>query len=44
MRYLPYNGGGIVPVELLRPAGRPRVAVTLGTVLTEMDASAPSPV
>ncbi|MFI8364938.1 nucleotide disphospho-sugar-binding domain-containing protein [Streptomyces sp. NPDC085612] len=37
MRYLPYNGGGIVPVELLRPAGRPRVAVTLGTVLTEMD-------
>lgn len=37
MRYLPYNGGGTVPAELLRRGSRPRVAVTLGTVLTEMD-------
>lgn len=37
MRYLPYNGGGIVPAELLRRGTRPRVTVTLGTVLTEMD-------
>ncbi|WP_046780143.1 nucleotide disphospho-sugar-binding domain-containing protein [Streptomyces yangpuensis] len=37
MRYLPYNGGGFVPVGLLRRGTRPRVAVTLGTVLTEMD-------
>ncbi|MEU7555079.1 nucleotide disphospho-sugar-binding domain-containing protein [Streptomyces sp. NPDC044571] len=37
MRYLPYNGGGIIPAELLRRGSRPRVAVTLGTVLTEMD-------
>lgn len=37
MRYLPYNGGGTVPAELLRRGSRPRVAITLGTVLTEMD-------
>ncbi|MEU2389507.1 nucleotide disphospho-sugar-binding domain-containing protein [Streptomyces sp. NPDC007369] len=37
MRYLPYNGGGTVPAALLRRGTRPRVAVTLGTVLTEMD-------
>ncbi|MFD8413899.1 MULTISPECIES: nucleotide disphospho-sugar-binding domain-containing protein [unclassified Streptomyces] len=37
MRYLPYNGGGTVPAELLRRGDRPRVAITLGTVLTEMD-------
>ncbi|MFE6910018.1 nucleotide disphospho-sugar-binding domain-containing protein [Streptomyces erythrochromogenes] len=37
MRYVPYNGGGFVPRELLRRGTRPRVAVTLGTVLTEMD-------
>ncbi|MCX5149870.1 nucleotide disphospho-sugar-binding domain-containing protein [Streptomyces sp. NPDC048550] len=37
MRYIPYNGGGTVPAELLRRGTRPRVAVTLGTVLTEMD-------
>lgn len=37
VRYLPYNGGGTVPAGLLRRAGRPRVAVTLGTVLTELD-------
>ncbi|MFB6615195.1 nucleotide disphospho-sugar-binding domain-containing protein [Streptomyces sp. NPDC056367] len=37
MRYLPYNGGGIVPAELLHRGTRPRVVVTLGTVLTELD-------
>ncbi|AQT76095.1 MULTISPECIES: nucleotide disphospho-sugar-binding domain-containing protein [Streptomyces] len=37
MRYVPYNGGGFVPRELLRRGDRPRVAVTLGTVLTELD-------
>jgi len=37
MRYLPYNGGGTVPAALLRRGSRPRVVVTLGTVLTEVD-------
>ncbi|GAA1079241.1 MULTISPECIES: nucleotide disphospho-sugar-binding domain-containing protein [Kitasatospora] len=37
MRYVPYNGGGAVPVELLRRGDRPRVAVTLGTVITRID-------
>ncbi|WP_371501777.1 DUF1205 domain-containing protein [Kitasatospora sp. NBC_00374] len=37
MRYLPYNGGGVVPADLLRRGTRPRVAVTLGTVVTEVD-------
>jgi UDP:flavonoid glycosyltransferase YjiC (YdhE family) len=33
MRYVPYNGPGAVPGWLLEPADRPRVCVTLGTVL-----------
>ncbi|MEV7774459.1 nucleotide disphospho-sugar-binding domain-containing protein [Kitasatospora sp. NPDC086791] len=37
MRYVPYNGGGVVPTEFLRPADRPRIVVTLGTVLAELD-------
>ena len=37
VRYVPYNGGGVVPVEFFSRAARPRVAVTLGTVLTEYD-------
>ncbi|MER7765973.1 nucleotide disphospho-sugar-binding domain-containing protein [Kitasatospora sp. NPDC096140] len=37
MRYIPYNGGGVVPTEFLRPADRPRIVVTLGTVLAELD-------
>ncbi|SOB83025.1 nucleotide disphospho-sugar-binding domain-containing protein [Streptomyces sp. 1331.2] len=37
MRYIPYNGGGIVPTEFLHPADRPRIVVTLGTVLAEID-------
>lgn len=33
MRYVPYNGGGLVPDWLAcAPADRPRIAVTLGTV------------
>lgn len=37
MRYVPYNGGGIVPAEFLRKPDRPRAVVTLGTVLAELD-------
>ncbi|WP_224281311.1 glycosyltransferase [Streptomyces sp. LS1784] len=37
MRYVPYNGGGIVPTEFLRKPERPRAVVTLGTVLSELD-------
>ncbi|WP_405020780.1 DUF1205 domain-containing protein [Kitasatospora sp. NBC_00070] len=37
MRYLPYNGGGVVPTDLLRRGTRPRVAVTLGTVIAGVD-------
>jgi UDP:flavonoid glycosyltransferase YjiC (YdhE family) len=33
MRYLPFHGPGTVPLPLLRPASRPRVLVTLGTVV-----------
>jgi UDP:flavonoid glycosyltransferase YjiC (YdhE family) len=33
MRYVPYNGGGQLPDWLLRTPDRPRVVVTLGTVL-----------
>ncbi|MFI2607882.1 glycosyltransferase [Kitasatospora sp. NPDC018619] len=36
-RYVPYNGGGIVPAEFLRKPERPRAVVTLGTVLAELD-------
>ncbi|MEU1185461.1 nucleotide disphospho-sugar-binding domain-containing protein [Streptomyces sp. NPDC005820] len=32
MRYTPYNGGTELPAWLLEPAGRPRVAVTLGSL------------
>ncbi|MFE6866703.1 nucleotide disphospho-sugar-binding domain-containing protein [Kitasatospora sp. NPDC057692] len=37
MRYLPYNGGGVVPAALLHRGARPRVAVTLGTVIAGTD-------
>jgi UDP:flavonoid glycosyltransferase YjiC (YdhE family) len=33
MRYVPYNAGGVLPPWLTVPAGRPRVVVTLGTVV-----------
>ncbi|WP_035805157.1 nucleotide disphospho-sugar-binding domain-containing protein [Kitasatospora mediocidica] len=37
VRYVPFNGGGVVPADLLHRAERPRIAVTLGTVLTQVD-------
>ncbi|QMU77788.1 DUF1205 domain-containing protein [Streptacidiphilus sp. PB12-B1b] len=37
VRYIPYNGGGVIPAELFAPRERLRVAVTLGTVLTAYD-------
>ncbi|MFF8772544.1 nucleotide disphospho-sugar-binding domain-containing protein [Kitasatospora sp. NPDC015120] len=37
MRYVPYNGGGVVPAALLHRGTRPRIAVTLGTVITDTD-------
>ncbi|WFE26144.1 DUF1205 domain-containing protein [Solwaraspora sp. WMMD791] len=33
MRYVPYNAGGVLPDWLRRPADRPRVLITLGTVV-----------
>jgi UDP:flavonoid glycosyltransferase YjiC (YdhE family) len=33
MRYVPYNGGGALPDWLLAPPSRPRVCVTLGSVV-----------
>ncbi|MFB7668008.1 nucleotide disphospho-sugar-binding domain-containing protein [Kitasatospora sp. NPDC056138] len=35
VRYVPFNGGGTVPADLLGRSERRRIAVTLGTVLTE---------
>lgn len=32
MRYLPYNGGAVLPEWLRDPPVRPRIAVTLGTI------------
>lgn len=32
MRYVPYNGGAVLPDWLAEPGDRPRVAVTLGSV------------
>lgn len=34
VRYVPYNGGGTVPRDLVARGPRPRIAVTLGTVVT----------
>jgi UDP:flavonoid glycosyltransferase YjiC (YdhE family) len=31
MRYIPFNGGGLVPGRLVSASARPRVAVTIGT-------------
>ena len=33
MRYVSYNGGGVLPPWLFEPSRRPRVAVTLGTIV-----------
>jgi UDP:flavonoid glycosyltransferase YjiC (YdhE family) len=38
VRYVPYNGGGGLPDWLLEPALRPRVCVTLGSVVPVVDA------
>lgn len=34
VRYVPHNGGGSVPLDLVARGSRPRIAVTLGTVVT----------
>ncbi|WP_200862765.1 nucleotide disphospho-sugar-binding domain-containing protein [Amycolatopsis orientalis] len=36
MRFVPYNGGAVLPEWVLRKPDRPRVAVTLGTVVPAM--------
>lgn len=36
MRYVPYNGGGVLPDWLRTPPSRPRIAVTLGTALPRL--------
>lgn len=33
MQYVPYNGGAVVPDWAMRPGTRPRIGVTLGTVV-----------
>jgi UDP:flavonoid glycosyltransferase YjiC (YdhE family) len=37
MRYVPFNGGAVVPPWALRRPDRPRVLVTLGTVVPSLD-------
>ncbi|GAA1158057.1 UDP:flavonoid glycosyltransferase YjiC (YdhE family) [Kitasatospora gansuensis] len=37
VRYVPFNGGGTVPADLTGRGGRRRIAVTLGTVVTEWE-------
>ncbi|MGF1425798.1 nucleotide disphospho-sugar-binding domain-containing protein [Kitasatospora sp. LaBMicrA B282] len=41
MRYVPYNGGGTIPADLIGRGTKPRIAVTLGTVFTEWEGIAP---
>jgi UDP:flavonoid glycosyltransferase YjiC (YdhE family) len=36
MRYVPYNGSGVLPPELPRSPGRPRVCVTWGTTMSRL--------
>ncbi|MBL7500774.1 DUF1205 domain-containing protein [Frankia sp. CNm7] len=36
MRYIPYNGGAVVPDWLREPPARPRVAVTLGNLVPQL--------
>lgn len=40
-RYVPYNGGGVLPTWLLDKPERPRIAVTLGTVSAVMNGLGP---
>ncbi|MEV6116056.1 glycosyltransferase [Streptomyces sp. NPDC052109] len=44
MRYVPFNGGGLVGDWLAPRTGRPRIAVTLGTVLPEQGPGGFAPV
>ncbi|WHT20472.1 DUF1205 domain-containing protein [Crossiella sp. CA-258035] len=37
VRYVPYNGGAVLPDWLARPRERPRIVVTMGTVLAMDD-------
>lgn len=41
MRYVPYNGDARVPDWLLAERGRPRIAVTLGTIQPQIDGLGP---
>ncbi|SOB88690.1 nucleotide disphospho-sugar-binding domain-containing protein [Streptomyces sp. 1331.2] len=41
VRYVPYNGGGTIPADLIGRGTRPRIAVTLGTVFTDWEGIAP---
>ncbi|GAB7188555.1 glycosyltransferase family 1 protein [Kitasatospora sp. Ki12] len=41
VRYVPYNGGGTIPADLVGRGAKPRIAVTLGTVFTEWEGIAP---
>jgi hypothetical protein len=41
VRYVPYNGGGTVPADLIGRGSTPRIAVTLGTVFTEWEGITP---
>ena len=36
MRFVPFNGGTVVPEWAMEPSDRPRIAVTLGTVVPAM--------
>lgn len=41
MRYVPYNGGSVLPDWLNAPTQRPRIAVTLGTAVPAMEGLGP---
>lgn len=42
MRYVPYNGGAVLPGWLSEPPSRPRIAVTLGTAVPWVEGLAPA--
>ncbi|HEX2317154.1 MAG TPA: nucleotide disphospho-sugar-binding domain-containing protein [Thermomonospora sp.] len=37
LRYIPFNGGGLLPPDLTGPPGRPRIVVTVGTTIMAPD-------
>jgi UDP:flavonoid glycosyltransferase YjiC (YdhE family) len=41
VRYVPYNGGGTIPADLVGRGSKPRIALTLGTVFTQWEGIAP---